>query len=417
LVLCGQNEAELNSPTADSTGLISLLRDHGDGASSLVANLSAAAGALLRWSVSQLRMMKASMPAECGTREAQRRQEETQDSLRKFGEQEAYLLQKVLVALADTDGGRDRTSKDACTVQIVTETKIKFSKGGALMSSLAARPLAGILEVLKQQPDLVLNVLGCRREDEDETLALKRARLVVKYFHGQGIPVGRFAMLGIEGEPCVQFGIAEPILLPDRITFGACSDALSPDAEAALESVAALSTQVPFLHISVAAGHADSSAGYSGVGNTALSQARAERVAAHLRALGMSGDRLEVVPQGDSCPRASNEDSEEKAASCRVELYASLEKTARHLRLACQSCVLVDDQGPLFKRRSEQARAVLLQLAFTAAGVFNNGNVSADSAQAVRTSLEFGLRRVAAEALCSRGVHWGHKLLSRPAWT
>lgn len=64
---------------------------------------------------------------------------------------------------------------------------VRFSRGGAMLTSFSLRPLAVVLEALGACPELALTVIGHARSDEDAGLALKRAEVSVKHLCSEGV--------------------------------------------------------------------------------------------------------------------------------------------------------------------------------------------------------------------------------------
>merc|ERR1712194_467948 len=143
------------------------------------------------------------------------------------------------------------------------------------------------------------------------------------------------------------------------------------------------------------------------LGNTALSEARSNRMASHLREIGVPGQQVHTAAYRDQSPRASNQDADGTTEDCRVELRLLLQQTV------AQMCVTRHSRSlPV-----SQARTSLLNLAYIAAdrcGSRENHMLGKHSSPN-QTELSVGpvLRQVAAEELFKRGAAWGPKLLAK----
>jgi outer membrane protein OmpA-like peptidoglycan-associated protein len=363
-----------------------MLQDRGVAAIDNVACMSPVAGTLLRWVLSQLHDLRKQLPAR--TNEKQRERQKAESHLQKLVIQEDSLVTDVLAKQLESLPGHKCSQTDAD--RLLSETMVTFSRGSALMSSLSARRLAGMLEVLKRDRDVNVMILGCGGADEEKSLPLKRAHVVSKYLQSQGIAEERLSCAFTNGAPGVRFSNSETAILQGIYNFAPCSDALRPEAAVFLGSVASFLKEIPFIRFSVE-GHSDTDPMW--LGNLALSEARADRVAGQLRKLGVPEDQLMVIAHGERRPRMSNNDEEGKATNRRVELHLALQQSINRLCRRPNLCELLPDQ----------ARSTLFELAVVAA-------------DACACATGFAMRQAAAEALVARGAHWGAKLLSQSAW-
>ncbi len=108
------------------------------------------------------------------------------------------------------------------------------------------------------------------------------------------------------------------LTMQSEVSFAVDSAHIKPGFEPTLQKVANIMYRYPETRIRVV-GHTDSSGSESY--NMALSQKRADAVAAYLRAEGISGQRLQTEGRGESEPRYSNDTADGRAANRRVELY------------------------------------------------------------------------------------------------
>jgi len=266
--------------------------------------------------------------------------------------------------------------------------RVHFSKGSCLLSSLGARPLAQVVDMLKAQSSLHVNIHGFALAEEVAALALNRALVVAKYLQRNGIAKQRLLATSccqsassrvpsMDEQPCATLIFVKELLPKGSIVFAACSDALNADGKAVLEVVGAQLRDAPYARVSVE-GHADSAPMW--MGNQALSEGRAGRVATHLDHLGVPQNQLIPVGFASTCLLVPELHSEGNAANRRVELHILQQETAELLRSMHPS-------EESFRR-----------LTLLAAGL------------AVAPSV--GLRHVAGEILASWGADWGPRLVS-----
>ena len=105
--------------------------------------------------------------------------------------------------------------------------------------------------------------------------------------------------------------------MPGNVTFATNSADLSASLYPVLDKVSSTLTQYDQTMVEVA-GHTDSTG--TAAYNQALSQRRAQSVAAYLESRGVRNARLMVVGAGESHPLASNDTAEGRAQNRRVEL-------------------------------------------------------------------------------------------------
>lgn len=105
--------------------------------------------------------------------------------------------------------------------------------------------------------------------------------------------------------------------MPGNITFAVDNEAVSANFYPVLDSVAKVLAEFDQTFVEVA-GHTDSSGSESY--NQALSQRRANSVAAYLQSRGVIADRLIAIGAGELHPIASNDTEDGRARNRRVEL-------------------------------------------------------------------------------------------------
>ncbi|HXB18306.1 MAG TPA: OmpA family protein [Steroidobacteraceae bacterium] len=105
--------------------------------------------------------------------------------------------------------------------------------------------------------------------------------------------------------------------MPGNITFATNSADLNASFYPVLDKVSSTLVQYDQTMVEVA-GHTDSTGGAAY--NQALSERRAQSVAAYLTSRGVRGARLIVVGDGESHPIASNDTPEGRQQNRRVEL-------------------------------------------------------------------------------------------------
>lgn len=106
--------------------------------------------------------------------------------------QEVELVSESQVQSADPEGQYIISDRFCCSLCETGSDDsgapvVRFSRGGAVLTSFSLRPLAVVLEALTATPDLGLTVIGHARVDEDAGLALKRAEVSVKHLCSKGI--------------------------------------------------------------------------------------------------------------------------------------------------------------------------------------------------------------------------------------
>lgn len=411
--IIGSSFDDVDRCDAGSASLLAVLR--GDSAFHIadVAPLSPPTGVLLGWAVSRLRRLALQLPPRQKEAEAERelvRQksdaERDADSCSKM---EADLSDKVLT-LQDEIGQTDTSNSIGTTagvsaVGVLRESYVRFSKGGALLSSMASRALVALVECLRQKPSLSIVVEGRVAAEENAELATRRAQAVAKYLRSQGITSSRLSVIAFDApapespiqSPCVTFSEAILLAPEDALLFPACGDALTAEAKAVLSDVAALINAVPFLHLRVE-GHTDSEPMW--LGNMALSEGRAERVAGHLVQLGVPRDHLQTVGCGEERPRDSGDERAKEEEGREPDRRVIIQ-------------VLAAETSALMRNPPHSAGSLaesLLPLALVASGL--------------GPQLGSCLRHVAAGALRAKGVNWASQLsktailapeLSRPS--
>eukprot|EP00747_Dinoflagellata_sp_TGD_P164751 gnl/TRDRNA2_/TRDRNA2_185111_c0_seq1.p1 gnl/TRDRNA2_/TRDRNA2_185111_c0~~gnl/TRDRNA2_/TRDRNA2_185111_c0_seq1.p1 ORF type:complete len:647 (-),score=114.48 gnl/TRDRNA2_/TRDRNA2_185111_c0_seq1:81-2021(-) len=396
-IVCGRQESEPR-PEVESVGLLTLLRGTSGPGLVEISSVSRPVGLLLDWALSQLRSLQRRLPLKAADAEAERalcrERDEASALASKFAAPEVEVAEEVCglsrqmkaweekIVAGDDD---EADGQAGFTAELLEAALVRFSRGGALLSSLNVRPVTGVVEVLRRQPNLRLRVEGYVADGEPVDLAQKRADAVVRYLGSQGIAESRLEAAGVPGasESCVRFAVAQGLRLPPGVLrFAACSDSLGPDAVPALEGVARSLRDCPLLRICVE-GHTDSAPMW--LGNAALSESRADRVAKCLEELGVPAKQLEACGHSDRMPQASNKEPEGRAANRRVELHVSEGETVARVR----TC----GQAPLVERTP----ALLLQLAMLAAG-----------GPCLR--LAGASKRAATEVLVAWGVTWAREL-------
>ncbi len=105
--------------------------------------------------------------------------------------------------------------------------------------------------------------------------------------------------------------------MPGNVTFAVNSGDLNSSFYPVLDSVGLVLKEFDQTFVEVA-GHTDSTGAEQY--NQALSERRAESVAAYLKSRPLRGDRLVTVGAGENHPVASNETSDGRAANRRVEI-------------------------------------------------------------------------------------------------
>lgn len=119
------------------------------------------------------------------------------------------------------------------------------------------------------------------------------------------------------GVQVVQQGNNITLAMPGNITFATNSADLNASFYPVLDKVSSTLVQYDQTMVEVA-GHTDSTGGAAY--NQALSERRAQSVAAYLTSRGVRGARLIVVGDGESHPIASNDTPEGRQQNRRVEL-------------------------------------------------------------------------------------------------
>lgn len=119
------------------------------------------------------------------------------------------------------------------------------------------------------------------------------------------------------GVSVVRNGNDITLIMPGNLTFATDSAEIRPDFYEILRSVALVMDEYEKTIIDVV-GHTDSTG--SDAYNLALSERRAESVAAYLRSQGVRDIRIETVGAGERYPIADNSTPEGRQANRRVEL-------------------------------------------------------------------------------------------------
>jgi len=414
-IVCGREEP----PTTENremsgTGLLSILRlDAGSSAISVGSSelISRPVGLLLEWALAQLRLLevqarfRASPDVEL-EKGMKRELRFAEKALEKLDASESKALRRLTDARRKLDDGRcwviaaaassassSSSSSSSCAGSCVGASTVRFSKGSALLSSLARRPLDTVIASLNDNPSSRVMVEGHTAPGEVEELASFRAAAVAKYFQSKGIASSRYAICAcrpqelsdgpgpIVGEPCVRFSaLAVSGLLPrEALLFVPCSDAVNEQAKDALQVVGEALREAPFVRLRIE-GHTCSLPMW--LGNRALADGRAQRVMACLEALGVPRSQLTIDGCGEKMPLAAEESDEAMAANRRVELHILAPETLEALSAS------VKDKPP------EEALAALARAA----------------ANLYRLPLGDAVRHAAAAALAARGVHWGGAL-------
>jgi len=349
--IVGSSSDDLDRCDAGSASLLAVLRGESAFHIADVAPLSPPTGVLLGWAVSRLRRLAVELPPRQKEAEAERelaRQKgDAERDLEKFSKAEDDLSAKMLALqeqIGQSDaGGSNGMSGGSSAEGVLRESYVRFSKGGAMLSSLAARAVAGLVETMRRTPILAIVVEGRVAADENAELAGRRAQAVAKYLRSQGIAASRLSAVALDPpapesatqSPCVTFSEAVLLAPEDAVLFPACGDALVPEAKAALADAAAAMAEVPFLHLRVE-GHTDAAPMW--LGNMALSEGRANRVLNHLAELGVPKHRLTAAGCGEERPRdlgdefVKDDGEEGRAADRRVVLQVLAAETAAAMR-------------------------------------------------------------------------------------
>lgn len=344
----------------------------------VVALSSPTVGHLLHWARTELRVLACQIPP-CAAEEKRIQSEESEvaDSVRRAALKEQKALDRVFDAqnIMRAMSSRARPCTPASAAPVV-----RFTRGSAVLSSLGLRPLGVVTEALQHDPSLRLTVSGFARADEDSSLALKRAQVVVKHLYKQGVQENRICATAFDegvddisnqNEAQVTFARMEQIG-PGPILFQPCSDFVSDDAEEKLESTAAALEALPGLRVRIE-GHCDNLPMW--MGNYALAQSRARRIYNVLLSLGARPSQLEMVVLAEKVPLASNDTAEGRAANRRVEIRILVPETVAQLK---------------YLARTEDLNVVMHQLVPVVAGC--------------HVELGSSLRRAAAEVLASVGA-------------
>jgi len=360
-IICGGDETEVHD-----VGDVGLLAAFGGEAGFVlrdVASISPAVGVLLSWALGQVHRIR----------------------MQWLSEAESAALERVLhlqSRLCECDGPMERDPRGAPQESGGSReggeaAEVRFARGSSLLSSLGVRPLERFLELFRARPNLQLSVEGLAEAGEARTLGLARAQAVGRHLERLGIPARRLLLVAgaRQDAPLARVSVAGTLLPPSALSFSACSDALCPEAAAALEGPAGTLRAMPALLLAVE-GHADSAPMW--LGNAALAEGRANRVRAHLERLGVPKGQLEAAAYADTAPLVPEVRGEGSALNRRVELRVRRAETAERLR------------------STPFSEGSLRQLARLAAGAV--------------LPRDDGLRRVAAEVLDSWGARWGPRV-------
>jgi outer membrane protein OmpA-like peptidoglycan-associated protein len=354
-----------------------------------VALSSRTVGHLLHWARTELRVLASQLPpCAAEQKKVQAEELEAAESSQRAALKEQRALQRVLDAqsLMCAMSCRARPCTPASAAPVV-----RFTRGSAVLSSLGLRPLGVVTEALQHDVRLRLTVSGFARADEDSSLALKRAQVVVKHLCKQGVQENRICAVACQdttdntsgdasgsvdgpssgNEAQVTFARMEQIG-PGPILFQACSDNLSEEFQEKLESTAATLEALPGLRVRIE-GHTDDLPMW--MGNYALAQSRARRVCNFLVGMGSRPSQLEMVPLSEKVPLASNDTAEGRTANRRVEIRVLAPETEAQFK---------------YLARTEDLSVVMHQLAPVVAGC--------------HSALGSSLRRAAAEVLVSLGA-------------
>lgn len=288
--------------TGQSESLVAMLLA---GRGTEAASGSQTAAALLRWALARLRVLSLRLPRnEVEEAATVLQADETVVSLSL---QEAELLDQALRIQHAAEAARVRQTSEASAV--LANQCVRFARGGALLSSLAVRAAAPVLELLERQPSLQVILEGHASLGESTELALRRAQVVLRHLASKGVATDRLTAVAAPAHktavaPCVTFEEWE--LLSEVLTFAPCSDALNNEAQEAVTWIAAELLEAPFVHVRVD-GHCDSQPMW--LGNEALADGRADRVARLLEKGSVSRARLRAMRRSiqgtDASPKAA----------------------------------------------------------------------------------------------------------------